>query len=56
MYYTTLYGMLDQAVFGDFSQPDMTWQFLFDDYEEYDHVFCLAPGAPSVYIVYRRNF
>ena len=39
MYYTTLYGMLDQAVFGDFSQPDMTWQFLFDDYEEYDHVF-----------------
>ena len=39
MYYTTLYGMLDQAVFGDFSQPDMTWQFLFDEYEEYDHVF-----------------
>ncbi len=38
-YYTTLYGPLNQAVLGDFSDPEKRWEFIFPDYEEYDSVF-----------------
>ena len=38
-YYTTLYGTLNQAVFGTFSAVERCVEFIFPDYEEYEGVF-----------------
>lgn len=38
-FYVSMLGGLNQAVFGSFLYPDQKWEFIFDNYEEYDNLY-----------------
>lgn len=38
-YFISSQGLLNQAVFGSFTNTDEKWEFIFDHYEEYDNLF-----------------
>ena len=38
-FYISMQGLLSQAVFGSFENPEEKWEFIFDSYDEYDNLY-----------------
>lgn len=38
-FYISMQGILSQAVFGSFENPEEKWEFIFDSYDEYDNLY-----------------